>query len=165
MEIIKSDVIIVGAGGGGLRAAIAVAEKHPELNISLLSKVYPMRSHTVAAEGGAAAVAQAHDTLDNHFDDTVSGGDWLCDQEVVDYFVANSTDEMIRLENWGCPWSRREEASTFYIHYSKHHSNLKTSTVLMNTSVQSFLPKMANVKGLLQLKSKQVLPKHLLQTR
>ncbi|PIE42266.1 MAG: fumarate reductase (quinol) flavoprotein subunit [Gammaproteobacteria bacterium] len=111
MEIIESDVIIVGAGGGGLRSAIAIAEKHPDLNISLLSKVYPMRSHTVAAEGGAAAVAQAHDTLDNHFDDTVSGGDWLCDQEVVDYFVSHSTDEMIRLENWGCPWSRRPDGT------------------------------------------------------
>ncbi len=111
MEIIKSDVIIVGAGGGGLRAAIAVAETNPDLNISLLSKVYPMRSHTVAAEGGAAAVAQAHDTLENHFDDTVSGGDWLCDQEVVDYFVSHSTEEMVRLEQWGCPWSRREDGS------------------------------------------------------
>lgn len=111
MEVIQSDVIIVGAGGGGLRSAIAIAEKHPELNISLISKVYPMRSHTVAAEGGAAAVAQDHDTLDNHFDDTVSGGDWLCDQEVVDYFVAHATDEMIRLENWGCPWSRRDDGT------------------------------------------------------
>lgn len=111
MEIIQSDVIIIGAGGGGLRSAIAIAEKYPELNVSLISKVYPMRSHTVAAEGGAAAVAQAHDTLENHFDDTVSGGDWLCDQEVVDYFVSHSTDEMIRLENWGCPWSRREDGS------------------------------------------------------
>lgn len=111
MEIIESDVIIVGAGGGGLRSAIAVAEKYPDLNISLLSKVYPMRSHTVAAEGGAAAVVQDHDSLENHFDDTVSGGDWLCDQEVVDYFVKHATDEMIRLENWGCPWSRREDGS------------------------------------------------------
>ncbi len=111
MQIIQSDVIIVGAGGGGLRSAIAIAEKYPELNISLISKVYPMRSHTVAAEGGAAAVAQAHDTLENHFDDTVSGGDWLCDQEVVDYFVSHSTDEMIRLENWGCPWSRRADGT------------------------------------------------------
>ncbi len=58
MEIIKSDVIIVGAGGGGLRAAIGVAETNPDLNISLLSKVYPMRSHTVAAEGARRRFAK-----------------------------------------------------------------------------------------------------------
>ena len=109
MEIIQSDVIIVGAGGGGLRAAIAIAERNPDLNVSLISKVYPMRSHTVAAEGGAAAVTQDHDSLEYHFEDTVAGGDWLCDQDVVDYFVSHSADEMIRLENWGCPWSRTED--------------------------------------------------------
>ena len=78
MESIKTDVVIVGAGGGGLRAAIAVAEADPSLNIALVSKVYPMRSHTVAAEGGAAAVTLPHDSLDYHFNDTVGGGDWLC---------------------------------------------------------------------------------------
>ena len=54
MDIVKTDVAIVGAGGGGLRAAIAIAEANPSLEIALISKVYPMRSHTVAAEGGAA---------------------------------------------------------------------------------------------------------------
>lgn len=63
MQVIKTDVAIVGAGGTGLRAAIAVAEKDPNLNIALLSKVYPMRSHTVAAEGGSAGVIQDHDSL------------------------------------------------------------------------------------------------------
>jgi len=56
VQIIKTDVAIVGAGGSGLRAAIEIAEKHPDLDIALISKVYPMRSHTVAAEGGAAGV-------------------------------------------------------------------------------------------------------------
>ena len=109
MQVVKTDVVIVGAGGAGLRAAIAVAEKDPTMKIALISKVYPMRSHTVAAEGGSAGVTQSHDSFDNHFRDTVSGGDWLCDQEVVDYFVENSTEEMIRLENWGCPWSRKDD--------------------------------------------------------
>ncbi|MCP4045365.1 MAG: FAD-binding protein, partial [Gammaproteobacteria bacterium] len=79
MEQIQADVVIVGAGGGGLRAAIAVAESNPELKIALISKVYPMRSHTCAAEGGAAGVKTADDSLDLHFNDTVGGGDWLCD--------------------------------------------------------------------------------------
>ena len=109
MQVIKADVVIVGAGGAGLRAAIAVAEKDPSLKVALISKVYPMRSHTVAAEGGSAGVIQDHDSFENHFQDTVSGGDWLCDQDVVDYFVQNSTEEMIRLEHWGCPWSRKDD--------------------------------------------------------
>ena len=109
MDIIKTDVAIVGAGGGGLRAAIAIAEKHPELEIALISKVYPMRSHTVAAEGGAAGVVREDDSLENHFHDTVSGGDWLCEQDVVEYFVENATKELTQLEHWGCPWSRKED--------------------------------------------------------
>jgi fumarate reductase flavoprotein subunit len=109
MEVLKTDVAIVGAGGAGLRAAIAVAERDPGLRIALISKVYPMRSHTVAAEGGAAAVTQAHDSLEAHFHDTVAGGDWLCEQDVVEYFVENAHAELVQMEHWGCPWSRRPD--------------------------------------------------------
>ncbi len=109
MEVFKADVAIVGAGGGGLRAAIAVAEADPTLKIALISKVYPMRSHTVAAEGGAAAVTRPDDSLDHHFNDTVGGGDWLCEQDVVEYFVAHAHEEMVQMEHWGCPWSRKED--------------------------------------------------------
>ena len=109
LDIIKTDVAIVGAGGAGLRAAIAIAEQNPSLDIALISKVYPMRSHTVAAEGGAAGVARDDDSLENHFNDTVSGGDWLCEQDVVEYFVENCTKELIQLEHWGCPWSRKPD--------------------------------------------------------
>lgn len=108
LDIITTDIAIVGAGGGGLRSAIAAAEKDPQLNIALISKVYPMRSHTVAAEGGAAGVVQEHDSLENHFNDTVAGGDWLCDQNVVEYFVEQAPKEMRQMEHWGCPWSRKE---------------------------------------------------------
>ncbi len=109
MDIVKTDVAIVGAGGGGLRAAIAIAEANPSLEIALISKVYPMRSHTVAAEGGAAGVVREDDSLENHFNDTVSGGDWLCEQDVVQNFVENCTKELIQLEHWGCPWSRKPD--------------------------------------------------------
>ncbi len=106
LQVTKVDVAIVGAGGAGLRAAIAVAETNPLLSVALISKVYPMRSHTVAAEGGAAAVTQAHDSLEAHFHDTVAGGDWLCEQDVVDYLVAHAREELVQMEHWGCPWNR-----------------------------------------------------------
>ena len=109
VEVFEADIAIVGAGGAGLRAAIAAAETDPALKIALISKVYPMRSHTVAAEGGSAGVVQAHDSLDHHFNDTVGGGDWLCEQDVVEYFVAQCTEEMVQLEHWGCPWSRKPD--------------------------------------------------------
>jgi fumarate reductase flavoprotein subunit len=109
VEVFNADVVIVGAGGAGLRAAIAVAQTDPTLNVALISKVYPMRSHTVAAEGGAAAVTRADDHLDHHFNDTVHGGDWLCEQDVVEYFVAHAHEEVVQMEHWGCPWSRKED--------------------------------------------------------
>ena len=111
MEVIHADVVIVGAGGAGLRAAIAIAESNPELEIALVSKVYPMRSHTCAAEGGAAGVKGTDDSLEMHFNDTVGGGDWLCDQEVVEYFVSQAPRELVQLEHWGCPWSRDDDGS------------------------------------------------------
>src|ERR671910_83481 len=100
------DVVIVGGGGAGLRAAIAVAEADPRLSIGIVSKVYPMRSHTVSAEGGAAGAVRADDSLDEHAYDTISGGDWLCDQDAVEAFVREAPQELLRLEHWGCPWSR-----------------------------------------------------------
>ncbi|TIC83084.1 fumarate reductase (quinol) flavoprotein subunit [Crenobacter intestini] len=109
MQVFKADVVIVGAGGAGLRAAIAAAEVDPAQTIALVSKVYPMRSHTVAAEGGSAGVVQAHDSFDHHFADTVTGGDWLCEQDVVDEFVRECPREMVQLEHWGCPWSRKAD--------------------------------------------------------
>jgi fumarate reductase flavoprotein subunit len=111
METIHADVVIVGAGGAGLRAAIAIAESDPALEVALISKVYPMRSHTCAAEGGAAGVKGADDSLEMHFNDTVGGGDWLCDQDVVEYFVKQAPLELVQLEHWGCPWSRADDGS------------------------------------------------------
>ncbi|GAA0433050.1 fumarate reductase flavoprotein subunit [Acrocarpospora corrugata] len=103
------DVLIVGGGAAGLRAAIAVAETSPDATVAVLSKVYPMRSHTVSAEGGAAAVIGLADSPDEHAYDTVSGGDWLCDQDAVEAFVREAPRELIRLEHWGCPWSREPD--------------------------------------------------------
>jgi fumarate reductase flavoprotein subunit len=103
------DVLLVGGGGAGLRAAIAIAESNPSLSVAVVSKVYPMRSHTVSAEGGAAGAIAEDDTLDEHAYDTVSGSDWLCDQDAVEAFVQEAPRELLQLEHWGCPWSRQPD--------------------------------------------------------
>src|SRR2546422_10215991 len=109
MESSYHDVLLAGGGGAGLRAAIAVAEVNPKLSIAVVSKVYPMRSHTVSAEGGAARVARPDDSLDEHAYDTISGGDWICAQDAVDAFVKESREELLQMEHWGCPWSREPD--------------------------------------------------------
>ena len=111
MPSYSCDLLIVGGGGAGLRASIAAAEARPDLDVAVVSKVYPMRSHTVAAEGGAAAVIKAEDSLEAHAYDTVSGADWLCDQDAVEAFVDEAPREMVQLEHWGCPWSREPDGS------------------------------------------------------
>jgi len=109
MDISSHDVLLVGGGGAGLRAAIAVSEFNPKLSVAVVSKVYPMRSHTVSAEGGAAGVIKPGDTLDEHAYDTISGGDWMCDQDAVELFVQEAPRELLQLEHWGCPWSREPD--------------------------------------------------------
>ena len=106
MDTLNFDIIIVGGGAAGLRAAMSAIEYNDKLKIAIVSKVYPMRSHTVSAEGGAAAVLKDYDNLDLHCFDTIKGSDYLADQDVVEYFVNESPDEILRLEHWGCPWSR-----------------------------------------------------------
>jgi fumarate reductase flavoprotein subunit len=96
----------VGGGAAGLRAAIAAAELSETLSIALVSKVYPMRSHTVSAEGGAGAAFGADDNPDLHAFDTIRGSDYLADQDAVEAFVNEAPGEIIQSEHWGCPWSR-----------------------------------------------------------
>ena len=107
----EHDVIIIGGGGAGLRASIAIAQENPSFSVACVSKVYPMRSHTVTAEGGAAAKIKPNDSLEDHIYDTISGADWLADQDAVEYFVNQAPTEMIQLEHWGCPWSREPDGS------------------------------------------------------
>src|SRR6266851_5071192 len=109
LDISSHDIVLVGGGGAGLRAAIAVAETNPNLSVAVVSKVYPMRSHTVSAEGGAAGVIRPDDSFNEHAYDTISGGDWLCDQDAVEAFVKEAPEELMRLEHWGCPWSREAD--------------------------------------------------------
>jgi len=105
------DVLIIGGGLAGIRAAIAVAETNPRLKIGMVSKVYPMRSHTVSAEGGAAAVLSKDDSYDTHAFDTIKGSDYLADQDVVEAFVREAPLEVVQMEHWGCPWSRNADGT------------------------------------------------------
>ena len=111
MDPTSYDVLIVGGGLAGIRAAIAVAEANPRLTIGMVSKVYPMRSHTVSAEGGAAAVMAANDSYDTHAFDTIKGSDYLADQDVVEAFVREAPLEIVQMEHWGCPWSRNADGT------------------------------------------------------
>jgi len=106
VDRLSHDLVVVGGGAAGLRAAIAAAEADPSLTIALVSKVYPMRSHTVSAEGGTAAVMREYDSFDLHAFDTIKGSDYLADQDAVEFFVARCAEEVIQLDHWGCPWSR-----------------------------------------------------------
>src|SRR5579864_9157194 len=101
MELLRHDILIVGGGGAGLRAAIAIGEENPDLSVGVISKVYPMRSHTVSAEGGAAACIKPDDSLDAHARDTITGSDWMADQDAVEAFVREAPQEMLRMEHWG----------------------------------------------------------------
>ena len=106
MDFESYDVLVVGGGLAGIRAAIAAVDVNPRLKIGMVSKVYPMRSHTVSAEGGSAAVLRPEDSYENHAFDTIKGSDYLADQDVVEAFVREAPIEIIQMEHWGCPWSR-----------------------------------------------------------
>ena len=111
VDSIEFDLIICGSGLAGLRAAIAAAKKGPNLKIGIVSKLQVMRSHSVSAEGGTAAVLfeDEGDTIESHVYDTVKGSDFLADQDVAERLCVEMPKEIHQLEHWGMPWSRRED--------------------------------------------------------
>jgi succinate dehydrogenase / fumarate reductase flavoprotein subunit len=109
MEKHTHDLVIIGAGLAGLRAAVAAAEVSNKLDIAVLSKHHPLRSHSVCAQGGTGAVTNEKDSFDLHAYDTVKGADFLADQDVVEFFVRQVPREIVLTEHWGCPWSRTAE--------------------------------------------------------
>jgi fumarate reductase flavoprotein subunit len=111
VEFESYDVLVVGGGLAGIRAAIAAVEANPRVRVGMVSKVYPMRSHTVSAEGGAACVIAAGDSYETHAFDTIKGSDYLADQDVVEAFVREAPLEIIQMEHWGCPWSRNPDGT------------------------------------------------------
>ncbi len=111
---VAHDVLILGSGIAGLRAAVEAARvSRDELDIAIVSRVQLMRSHSVCAEGGTAAVLHPEegDSLELHAWDTIKGSDFLADQNVVWLFVQESPKELIQLDRWGIPWSRRQDGT------------------------------------------------------
>ena len=108
--MIKHDVLVIGAGLSGLRAAVGVSEKY---DTAVLTKVHPVRSHSIAAQGGMnAALANVEgskdDTTEKHTFDTVKGSDYLADQPAAKVMCEQAPLLVYELEHWGCPWSRLE---------------------------------------------------------
>ena len=101
------DVVVVGAGGAGLRAAIAAQEAGAD--VAVVSKLHPVRSHTGAAEGGINAALRDADSWEDHAYDTMKGSDYLSDAPAVEALCQESPEEVIRLEHWGMPFSREDD--------------------------------------------------------
>ena len=109
----KFDVVVVGAGGSGLRAALGCAQAG--LKTACVSKVFPTRSHTVAAQGGISASLgnMSQDDWRWHMYDTVKGSDWLGDQDAIEYLCRNAPAAVYELEHWGVPFSRTEDGKIY----------------------------------------------------
>src|SRR5271156_346605 len=107
------DVVVVGAGGSGLRAALGCAQAG--LKTACISKVFPTRSHTVAAQGGISASLgnMSPDDWRWHMYDTVKGADWLGDQDAIEYLVRNAPAAVYELEHWGMPFGRTEDGKIY----------------------------------------------------
>ncbi|MBS7537899.1 succinate dehydrogenase flavoprotein subunit [Ancylobacter lacus] len=107
------DVVVVGAGGAGLRAVVGCSEAG--LRTACVSKVFPTRSHTVAAQGGIAAALgnMSADDWRFHMYDTVKGSDWLGDQDAIEYLVRQAPSAVYELEHWGVPFSRTEAGKIY----------------------------------------------------
>ena len=133
------DVVVVGAGGAGLRATLGLAEAG--LSTACITKVFPTRSHTVAAQGGISAALgnMGEDDWRFHFYDTIKGSDWLGDQDAIEFMCKEAPAAVIELEHYGVPFSRTGEGRIYQrpfggmtTHYGK---GAKTTMLLLSTFV------------------------------
>ena len=117
------DVVVLGAGGAGLRAALGCSEQG--LKTACVSKVYPTRSHTVAAPGGIGAALgnMGEDSWQWHMFDTVKGSDWLGDQDSIEYLCSNAVDSIVELEHYGMPFSRTDDGKIYQRPFGGHMTN------------------------------------------
>jgi succinate dehydrogenase / fumarate reductase, flavoprotein subunit len=125
----KYDVVVVGAGGAGLRATLGMAEAG--LKTACITKVFPTRSHTVAAQGGISAALgnMAEDHWEWHMYDTVKGADWLGDQDAIEYMCREAVPSIIELEHYGMPFSRTEDGKIYQRPFGGHMRNFGEAPV------------------------------------
>ena len=119
----KFDVVIVGAGGSGMRASLELSRAG--LNVACLSKVFPTRSHTVAAQGGVSASLgnMSEDNWHYHFYDTIKGSDWLGDQDAIEFMCREAPNVVIELEHFGMPFDRNPDGSIYQRPFGGHTAN------------------------------------------
>ena len=117
------DVVIVGAGGSGMRAALELSRAG--LNVASLSKVFPTRSHTVAAQGGVSATLgnMSEDNWHYHFYDTIKGSDWLGDQDAIEFMCREAPNVVIELEHFGMPFDRNPDGTIYQRPFGGHTAN------------------------------------------
>ena len=119
----KFDVVIVGAGGSGMQASLRLARAG--LNVAVLSKVFPTRSHTVAAQGGIGASLgnMSEDNWHYHFYDTIKGSDWLGDQDAIEYMCREAGNVVYELEHMGMPFDRNPDGTIYQRPFGGHTAN------------------------------------------
>ena len=119
----KFDVVIVGAGGSGMQASLRLAQAG--LNVAVLSKVFPTRSHTVAAQGGIGASLgnMSEDTWHYHFYDTIKGSDWLGDQDAIEFMCREAPKVVYELEHFGMPFDRNPDGTIYQRPFGGHTAN------------------------------------------
>ena len=125
----KYEVVVVGAGGSGLRATLGMAAAG--LKTACITKVFPTRSHTVAAQGGISATLgnMAEDHWEWHMYDTVKGADWLGDQDAIEYMCREAVPSIIELEHMGMPFSRTDEGKIYQRPFGGHMRNFGEAPV------------------------------------
>ena len=129
LPVRRFDAIVVGAGGSGLRAALQLAEAG--LSVAVLSKVFPTRSHTVAAQGGIGAALgnMGEDSWLWHMYDTIKGSDWLGDQEAIEYMCRSAAEVVYELEHFGMPFDRNPDGTIYQRPFGGHSANFGEKSV------------------------------------